>query len=153
MKTTLQLPLAVLSGLFLFVGLVMLGYAAIRVVQTVAFLHNATTATGRVVKLEWRNGPGRQGSSGGYVTIFTFSDTDGRAHMVRTSAAVNPPPYQVGAQVTVAFSPADPEGARIQSFRILHFGSSVLALLGSIFAGVGGWLFIADRKAARAFAF
>jgi hypothetical protein len=51
--------------------------------------------------------------------------------------------------VKVLFQPAAPEDAMIQSFRMLWFVPLVLTILGSAFAGAGGFLFLVNRKADR----
>jgi hypothetical protein len=144
MSTTRQFT--VFTGTFCLVGVGLLACAAFLVSRTATFIHTATATSGCVVGLEWRNGAGR---SGGYVTVFTFSDNSGQKHTVRSSGALNPAPFPVGAVVTVLFQPAAPEDARIQSFRMLWFVPMVVSILGCAFAGIGAFLFLVNRKADR----
>ena len=133
-----------LTVAFVLVGLGLLIASAFLTWQTSNFIRTSKTAPGRVVDLEWCSGS--SGHGGGYRTVFSFTDSYGQAHTVRTKSWQNPPTHRIGAAVEVLFQPMVPEEASIRSFQTLWLIPTVLAGLGVAFAGIGGGAFVAARK-------
>ena len=129
----------VLSAAFCLVGIGLLAASAFLACRTSTFIHTSRTALGRVVELEGNR-------RGRYVTVFTFPDASGQIRTARTKSAQNPPTHPIGATVEVLFQPTNPEDARIRSFKTLWDIPTFLAGFGVLFAGVGGYAFVAGRK-------
>jgi hypothetical protein len=137
----------ILCAAFFLLGVGLLAAAGFFIWQTCTFIRDSKVATGRVVKLEWRDGlSGRHGSGGGYVAVFTFTDGSGQTRTVRAKSGRNPPRHEVGAVVVVLFPPEDPDQARIRSFDTLWLVPTVLFCFGLGFSVVGGYGFLAARR-------
>ena len=145
-STSMLRRFTVLSTAFLIAGAGLLLVSTILVWRTSTFIRSSRTAPGRVVDLEWRNGSSGRGTSGGYATVFAFTDGSGRAHTVRTKSTYNPPTHRIGAAVEVLFQPENPEDAKIRSFQTLWLIPVALAGAGVGFAGAGACVFVAARR-------
>jgi hypothetical protein len=132
-----------LTVAFVLVGVSLLAASAFLAWETSTFIRTSKTVPGRVVDLEWRKG---SSGTGGYRTVFTFTDGSGQAHTVRTKTAHNPPTHRIGAAVEVLFQPTYPEDARIRSFQTLWLIPAALAGAGVGFAGVGACAFVVARR-------
>jgi hypothetical protein len=72
-----------------------------------------------------------------YAPIFEFSTPDGKVHRIESTTASYPAPHAVGDKISVLYDPADPAGARVESFTGLWLGAALMgggAVLGSIVA-------------------
>lgn len=136
----------VLSTAFLIAGAGLLVVSTALVWRTSTFIRSSRTAPGRVVDLEWRNGSGRSKTSGGYATVFVFTDGSGQAHTVRTKSAYDPLTHRIGSAIEVLFQPENPEDAKIRSFRTLWLIPVALAGAGVGFAGAGAFVLVAARR-------
>jgi hypothetical protein len=134
----------VLTVVFILIGLGLLVAGTVMAWQTRSFIASAITARGEVVGLE----PNRSGTRGGttYFTVFTFKDATGQSHTSRTSSSQNPPPFQVGSEITVLYPVGLPESARIKSFSTLWLLPTFLCVIGFGMAGIGAAALYAARK-------
>ena len=108
--------------------------------HTLQFKNRAIETTGLVTSVE------TQQSSEGlmYYPVFSYVDTDGREHTVRSSFGSNPPQYKTQDTIQILYDPASPAKARISSFWHLYAVPVVLAagatanlIMGIVFLLIG----------------
>jgi hypothetical protein len=71
---------------------------------------------------------------------------DGRQYSFESSVGSNPPAYQEGQTVPVAYDPDSPSDARIASFGQAFFVPSILGVLGIVFTPIGAVLLVKARR-------
>jgi len=123
------------TAIFLTVGLGLLGGGVYSFMSTREFLGNAVSANGVVTDLEERWDS--DDSSYTYYPRVRFETETGQAHEFTGDVGSSPASFDVGEEVRVLFDPADPSGARIDSFMQLWFVSLILGGLGLVFSVVG----------------
>lgn len=136
------------AAIFLTVGLGLLGGGVYSFVSTREFLGNAVSANGVVIDLEehWDS----DDSSYTYYPRVRFQTEGGQAYEFTGDVGSSPAAFDVGEEVRVLFDPADPSGARIDSFMQLWFVSVILGGLGLVFSIVGGGsVFVFDDAGKR----
>ena len=77
---------------------------------------------------------GTPGPECAYFSVAEFRDRDGRAHRVKTHAAYDPAPHEVGQRVRVSY---DPGNAAHADFVMERRGLLQLGLLGAFLATIG----------------
>lgn len=108
----------VLGGVFLLVGIVFLGLAAKGFREARRFVRGAVRAEAKVIRLaQERNEDqtlfGPEERRWFYYPVFSFIDSAGREHTVRSSAGQSPPGCAVGDTVSILYPPEAPEQARL----------------------------------------
>ncbi|WP_329251497.1 DUF3592 domain-containing protein [Actinoallomurus sp. NBC_01490] len=143
----------IVGGIFGLVGLVLLGAGIAVAASTASFLASAQRTDGTVVELTARTSTTR--SSGGHTRTSTnwyptvkFT-VDGRSYSFQSSTGSNPPAYERGESVPVAYDPDDPSNARIASFWAAYLAPLIVGGLGLVFTPIGTVLFVKGRRAAR----
>jgi hypothetical protein len=74
-----------------------------------------------------------------FAPVLEFATPDGQVHRIEGDAS-SPPRYRVGDVVSVLFDPADPGGARIETFSGLWLGVLLTAVGGALTLGVAGFI-------------
>ncbi|HVR65971.1 MAG TPA: DUF3592 domain-containing protein [Verrucomicrobiae bacterium] len=130
-------PSWLFTGIFLLIGLGLLGGGAYSGVSTFDFLANAVSAPGVVIDLEAR----WDSDDGGYTYYprVRFATEGGRPYEFTGDVGSSPASFDVGEEVRVLFDPADPSKARIDSFMQLWFTPLLLAGMGTVFSIFGLW--------------
>jgi len=129
-----------LGVIFTFAALVMLYFSWHTYNATNEFLETAQSAPGIVVDFDTRHSSSSSssGSSTTYAPIVEYTHPEtGQTIRFTSSASSNPPAFDGGEEVTVLYSPDDPEDARIDSFMSLWMMPLILVVLGGIFLPVG----------------
>jgi hypothetical protein len=124
-----------LLGIFLLIGLGLLGAAVLLVVDTRNDIARADKADGTVIDLL-----GERDSDGDtiYYPRVRYVTRSGNPVEFTGSVGSSPPAFDVGEPVSVLYDPAEPEKARIDSFVQLWFPALILGVLGLVCAGIGG---------------
>ena len=99
----------------------------------------ATVRELRTRELQMRSADERVSEDPVFAPVFEFATPDGQVHRIEGDAS-SPPSYQVGDEVSVLFDPADPGGARIETFSGLWLGVLLTALGGVLTLGVAGFI-------------
>jgi hypothetical protein len=107
------------------VGLGLLIGTGVTARSTLRFRAAAVAVEGAVVDLE------------GGKPVVEFADGAGARRRVVGSISSDPPAFERGERVTVRYSPADPDDARIDGFLESWFIPTLLGGLGSIFFAIG----------------
>ena len=143
----------IVGGIFGLVGLVLLGIGIALAASTATFLASAERTDGTVIALTARTSTTR--GSGGHVRRSTnwyptvkFT-VDGRSYSFQSSTGSNPPSYEEGESVPVAYDPDDPSDARIASFWAAYLAPLIVGGLGLVFTPIGVVLFVKGRRIAR----
>jgi hypothetical protein len=130
-----SVPSWLFTGIFLLVGLGMLGGAVYSFVTTWRFIGGAIAAAGVVIALEER-----WSSSDGDYTYYprvAFETEDRRRFEFTGDTGSRPAAFDIGEPVRVLFDPARPEAARIDSFFQLWLLPLILGGLGTVFSAFG----------------
>jgi hypothetical protein len=135
----------VMALAFFFVGVGLLVGAAYQFFGVRSFVRTAISVPGRVVDLEYQSGLGGR-SSGGFKTVFTFSDASGVTHTGRTSSAQNPATHDIGEEVVVLYRSGSVKDARIRSFRTLWILPTFLGVFGAAFSVIGALAYVSARR-------
>jgi hypothetical protein len=124
-----------LFGIFLLIGLGLLGGAAYLALDTRADIGRAETAAGTVIDLI-----GRRDSDGDtiYYPHVRYLTRSGETVEFTGAVGSSPPAFEIGEAVSVLYDPAAPEEARIDSFFQLWFGAVILGGIGLVFIVIGG---------------
>jgi hypothetical protein len=137
-----------LFGIFLLIGLGLLGGAGYLVLDTRSDIARADTAGGTVIDLI-----GERDSDGGtvYYPHVRYVTRSGETVEFTASVGSSPPAFDVGEPVSVLYDPAAPQEARIDTFFQLWFGSLILGGTGLVFIVIGGaGSLVASRSRAKA---
>jgi len=126
---------AFLFGIFLLIGLGLLGGAAFLALDTRSDIARADKADGSVIDLI-----GERDSDGDtiYYPRVRYVTLSGTPVEFTGSVGSSPPAFAVGEPVSVLYDPAEPEQARIDSFFQLWFAALILGVIGLVFAAIGG---------------
>ncbi|WP_433516645.1 DUF3592 domain-containing protein [Nonomuraea sp. CA-143628] len=143
----------IIGGIFGLIGLVLLSVGMALAASTASFMASAQRTDGTVVAMTARNTTTR-GSDGHtrrrmswYPTVeFTV---EGRRYSFRSSTGSNPPSYETGENVPVAYDPGNPSDARIASFWSAFLAPLSVGGLGVVFTPIGAVLFVKGRRMAR----
>jgi hypothetical protein len=124
-----------LFGIFLLIGLGLLGGAAFLVIDTRSDIARADTAAGTVIDLI-----GERDSDGDtiYYPRVRYVTRSGNSVEFTGSVGSSPAAFDVGEPVVVLYDPAQPEEGRIDSFFQLWFAALILGVIGLVFAAIGG---------------
>jgi hypothetical protein len=126
----------------IFAGLGGLFVAAALAVAVISagFFADAAHATGRVVAL-------RQSNDGGAAPVVAYTAADGRERIYQSST-YSTPSYQVGDIVDIAYDPAEPDSAAIDSWTSRWLMPTIFGGVGSVHFSLGmfGLLTILRRK-------
>lgn len=101
-------------GVFFIIAVLMLLVAAVSSFTVIDQVNREMTAPGSVVDTVEHQESG-DNSVFSYPVV-AFTDRDGKDHTVQVSEGSSPPEWAVGDAVTVRYDPANPEGARIESW-------------------------------------
>ncbi|WP_285579130.1 DUF3592 domain-containing protein [Actinoallomurus iriomotensis] len=143
----------IVGGVFGLVGLVLLCVGIAVAASTASFLASADRADGTVVALTARTNTTR--SSSGHVRTSTHwyptvrFTVDGRSYSFQSSTGNNPPAYEEGDGVPVAYDPDDPSDARIASFWSAFLAPLIVGGLSMVFTPIGAVLFVRGRRIQR----
>ena len=132
-RTTRQMP-RVIVAIFSGIAILSLGIAAILTVGAVRSRAREVRVPGYVVDMVVRRD---QEGQEYYYPVVTFTLPDGTRKTVQMSEGTWPQPYEVDAEVIVAYDPQRPLRARIASD-----GSAWLVWIGPIITGVVGLAFL-----------
>ncbi|CAJ0704830.1 DUF3592 domain-containing protein [Ralstonia holmesii] len=132
--------LKILGGVFLVVGLVLLGVGVVLWRSDMVFAEHALKTQGTVSELVWRESSDskKRKDAGVYVPVVEFLTQEGRHVRITGLSGSNPPAYEEGDTVTVLYDPASPKDAVIDSFGERGAGPLILNTLGAVFALIGG---------------
>jgi hypothetical protein len=143
----------IFGGIFGLIGLVLLSVGIALAASTASFLASAKRTDGTVVALIARTTTTRsssghtRSSTAWYPTVeFTVS---GRRYSFQSSAGGNPPSYEKGESVPVAYDANDPSTARIASFGTAFLAPLILGGLGVVFTPIGTIVFVKGRRITR----
>lgn len=126
--------LAGLGGLFVAAALVIALVSA-------SFFSDAEHTTGRVVALRHNNNKGMA------APVVAYTARDGRERIYQSSTYTNPP-YEIGATVDIAYDPAAPDSAALDTWTSRWLLPTIFGGIGSVHLVVGllGLLTIVRRK-------
>lgn len=140
---------AIVGGIFGLVGVVLLAVGIALAVSTAGFRASAERTDGTVVALTEhtsRSTDGRR-SSAWYPTVeYTV---DGRRYAFESSVGADPPAYAEGDTVPVAYDPAEPAEAQIDTFWSAYLVPVIIGGLGIGFTPLGTVLFVIGRRVLR----
>lgn len=105
-------PKKLLGTIFTGMGAIFLTVAAVFLVRDLRFDRTAVTTTGEVVAL--RSG-GSSSSRSGKAPDIAFTTFDGQQRVHRSNV-FSTPSYQIGEKLPIAYDPADPDNAAIDTF-------------------------------------
>jgi uncharacterized protein DUF3592/TIR domain-containing protein len=128
--------MAILTAVFLFLGLVSLGIGLYLGARTLSFVSRAQGVQGRVIGLA----PNEKGDS--YFPVVEFKIAGGRSVTFRSSFGSSPPAHEVGEAVPVLYDPRQPSNATIRSFFVLWGPALGLVFFGAVFGAIGLGLLI-----------
>ena len=121
-------------GIFLLVGLGLLGGSAYLTYDTRRSLSVGVRADGKVIDLyESRDSDG----DSTYRPHVRFTTREGEIVEFTSSTGSNPAAFNVGEPVVVIYDPASPRSARIDSFFQLWFAPLLTGVMGIVFTAVG----------------
>jgi len=118
-------------------GFVLLGVAGFLTFRVSSFIGRSRPATGIVTALS--SVESRDSNSNPqltYAPVFSFETAGGRTYTITSRSSSNPPAFEVGEAVNVLYDPADPDGARIDSFWQLWGVPVLLGSMGTFFFAI-----------------
>ncbi|NJP95527.1 DUF3592 domain-containing protein [Nonomuraea sp. FMUSA5-5] len=142
--------ITIIGAIFAVVGFVLVSVAVTLAVTTASFLGSAERVDGIVVEMTVktstsRDSNGRTRESVSWYPTVEFT-VDGRRHSFRSSTGTNPPMYEKGDVVPVAYDPGDPSDAMIAAFWPAFLAPVIVGGLGVLFTPVGVVLFVKGRR-------
>ena len=142
-----------IGAVFAIVGVVLLGVGAALVASTVSFMASAEQTEGTVVALTERTTSSRDSDGRSRVSTVWYPTVEyavnGQRYSFESSAGADPPAYEEGDRVPVAYDPDDPSDARIASFATAFVAPLIVGGLAIVFTPIGGALFLKGRRIAR----
>lgn len=141
------------GGIFGLIGLLLLCVGIALAASTASFLASAERTDGTVVALTertttTRSSDGHTRSSTSWYPTVEFT-VHGSRYSFQSSTGGNPPSYEKGEGVPVAYDPGDPSNARISSFWSAFLAPLIVGGLGVVFTPIGAILFVKGRRIAR----
>ncbi|HEY7483835.1 MAG TPA: DUF3592 domain-containing protein [Streptosporangiaceae bacterium] len=136
------------------VGVLLLGIAIVLAAMTASFLARADRTDGTVTALTDKVSTSQDSSgyrrtrTSWYPTV-EFTTPDGRRFSFRGSVGSNPPAYDVGERVLVAYDPGDPSDARIATFWSAYLIPLIFGGIGVVFASIGVPFFVIGWRRLR----
>jgi len=126
-----------IGPIFLGIGALELAIGLFTFFRTRSFLERAVSAAGVVAELRES-----RGSEGGTVfqPVVSYQTIEGETRQFVDSVASNPPGFQVGESVPVAYDRADPGRAKIRKPFRLWFVTGLFASMGVLFLILGAVL-------------
>lgn len=144
---------AIAGGIFGLVGVLLIGAAIVLVATTTRFLANAERTEGTVIEVNAKTSISRDADRRRRERTFWYPTVEFTAGGGDTfsfeGTGANPPAYQVGDRVPVAYDPDNPSDARIASFGSAYLLPMILGGLGIVFTPVGGYLLVIGRRKLR----
>ncbi len=128
-----------LKYLFSLLGAALLVGTFLLYQNTVTFLDEALEVRGTVTDLVYS----RSSDSSSYYPVVQFEDASGQLIEFQSSSGSNPASYSVGEEVSVFYTPGEPESARINGFFSLWGLSLILVIIGGAFFLVGALMILA----------
>jgi uncharacterized protein DUF3592 len=143
---------AILGSVFGLVGAGLLVAGIAVGAATVSFMTSAERVDGKVVDMTERttsdsSSSGSSTSTAWYPTV--EFDVDGKAYSFQSSVGRNPPGYEIGDTVEVAYAPGDPDNARMAAFWSAYLLPLILGGIGIVFTSIGVVLFVIRRRTSR----
>ena len=139
--------LTILRIVFTSVGAFCLLAGGFWVFLTLGFMQDAKVTEGQVIEL--RRG-GNSDDSIGYRPVVRFKDTGGQSHQFISNFSSNPPMFEPGDWVQVAYSKSNPSSAQVKEFWPLWLGPIIFGFIGLIFFSIGlGFTFIPALRKRR----
>lgn len=124
----------IVSIIFGFVGLILIGIAYFLWMRMRAFIATARSTKGTVIRLV-------SDSEGAVAPVFKFTASNGDVIEQEDKIFSNPPAHRLGEFVDILYDPNNPRNARVAKKTNLYFAPILLAVLGVIFIGSAGlWL-------------
>ena len=144
-----SVPSWLLTGIFLLIGIGLLGGAVLSFVMTLQFIDRAVAADGVVIALEERWDS--DDSAYTYYPRVAFETEDRRKFEFTSDTGSRPASFDIGDPVRVLFDPARPEAARIDSVLQLWLLPLILGGIGTVFSAFGllATLSVASESARR----
>jgi hypothetical protein len=129
------------------IGLLLLALTVLSIWTTTAWLKRTVETQGTVVEMLRT----RDKDDGGwmYEPVVRFETAEGKAIKFEANFRSSPPAYRVGDTVKIVYLPDAPERAQIRSFLSLWMGPMIMALIGTVFFGVGASMLAASRRVSR----
>jgi Protein of unknown function (DUF3592) len=120
--------------IFIAVGAIELAIGMFFYFRTRNFLASAVAVSGTVVEFQ-----SSSGSEGGtvYKPVVSYQTYEGETRQFVDSIATNPPGFEVGETVPVAYVPGDPGRAKITKPFRLWFVAGLLSSMGLLFLVLG----------------
>jgi len=116
------------------IGLTTIGVAGLALVAALGafiyslnFVRTASQAGGQVVQLQKD-----ESDPSSFHTVFTFRDSRGAEHTVKSALASSPPEYKLGDAVVVLYDINSPAQAKIRNFFSIWGLAFIAALLGLV---------------------
>jgi hypothetical protein len=145
-------PLTILGGVFGLVGVVLLCVAVVLAVTTRNFLASAARAEGTVIDLRRHTSLDSSGDRMRERTVWSpvveFTTADGRRLSFEDHGGSNPPAYEVGDRVQVAYDRDDPSHALLAT-PTAYLASWIVGGVGLVFTAFGALLFVVWWRTAR----
>ena len=129
------------------IGLLLLALTVFVIWNTTAWLKRTVEVQGTVVEmLRTRD---KENTGWMYEPVVRFETAEGKTITFEANFRSSPPAYRVGDTVTVVYLPDAPERAKIRSFLSLWIGPMIMAIVGTVFFGVGASMLAAARRVSR----
>jgi hypothetical protein len=112
----------------LLVAVLLIGLGVRGVVATQRFLASTSAADGVVVEVD--DDTNYEKGTTTYYPVVRFVTGSGKVVQYRDHSGENPPAYQVGDLVRVLYDPANPQGARLDTWASLWLEALILIILG-----------------------
>lgn len=130
----------IIKYLFTIIGAIILLGTSFMYKNTRGFIDKSITSQATVIDLVYS----RSSSSNSvmYTPVVQFTDGNGNEIEFLSSSSSNPPSYNVGEEIEVLYNQENPNEAKIKSYFSIWGGVTILGILGFIFFGVGGSIFL-----------
>lgn len=112
-------------------------------------INSGGQAQGTVVDNSYQTTQDGTTISGAYYPVVEFSTGEGQTVRFTDGIGSLPPDYEVGATVRVLYDPAEPQAARLWSWKRLWFAPTLFLAIGLLPVGVFALWQISVRLAAR----
>ncbi len=133
----------IIKYLFTIIGAGMLVGTFFLCKNTSEFLDKAIISQGIVVDLV--DSHSSSDDSVTYRPLVQFIDENENSIEFLSSSSSNPPSYSVGEKVEVLYNQENPNDAKIKGFFSIWGGVTILGIMGIVFFGIGGAIFLSNR--------